>query len=80
MYEPVLDKKTVTGPVLSCYGTGAPGALVEPPFFSWKTYGFNGKQAAYHIIAASSKESALAVKGDVWDSRWVESLEDQRVP
>jgi alpha-L-rhamnosidase len=80
MNTPIPDDPGTPGCTLSVYGSGAFSALVEPPFFSWKTYGFNGKQAAYHIIAASSKESALAGKGDVWDSRWVESPEDQRVP
>jgi alpha-L-rhamnosidase len=75
-----LPDNAAIGCILSIYGAGAPGALVEPPFFSWKTYGFTGKQQAYQLIAASSKESALAGKGDIWDSRWVESLEDQRVP
>jgi alpha-L-rhamnosidase len=79
MNNPIPDN-IAAGCTLSVYGAGAPGALVEPPCFSWKTCGFKGKQAAYHIIAASSKEGALAGKGDLWDSNWVASSEDQRIP
>jgi hypothetical protein len=40
----LIPDNTTAGCVLSCYGEGAPDALVEGPYFSWKTYGFTGKQ------------------------------------
>ncbi|MDR2618758.1 MAG: glycoside hydrolase family 78 protein [Treponema sp.] len=80
MHTPVPDDAGGAGCILSCYGAGAPDALGEAPFFSWKTYGFAGKQKAYELIAASSAENAASGKGDVWDSGWVESQEDQRIP
>ncbi|AEF82974.1 alpha-L-rhamnosidase [Leadbettera azotonutricia] len=80
MHEIILDRKDETETILSCHGSGAPEMLSERPAFSWKVYGLKGKQRFYHIIVSSSEENVKSAKGDIWDSGWVESPEDQRIP
>jgi alpha-L-rhamnosidase len=80
MNELIRDNVEKRRCILSCYGSGAPDMLGEVPAFSWKTYGFTGRQQAYQIIVSSTPEEIRGAKGDIWDTGWVESSEDQRVP
>ncbi len=60
------------------YLTNPTGLDIQKPRFSWKLatssdIAYGQKQTAYRILVSSSKRNIEKNRGDLWDSKWIQS-------